>query len=1235
MIEGSCNDDYSKLDKSDLYPNCNVVSINEVNPLCSDSKFVHEYDNDDELLKVTNEALKMQTDALMHYDNIKCTETNELEDKIVEYVLSETERSKDGRLIMPIPWNPDCKHLLGTNYMLSKNILFSNLKKLQKNDVLNMYNDVFKEQEQLGVIERIEDVDSFRSEHPECSFLPHMGIVKLNRETTKVRVVYLSNLCERTHESRTTVSHNNAMLPGPCLNNKISTSLLFTRFDKFICIFDIKKAFLNIELKECDQEKLLCLWFKDIENDDFSVIAYKNVRLGFGLRPSPFILMLALHKILELDINDDDENTIKFKKLIYANIYMDNGVFSSENEDNLINYYNKIAGIFRDYKFELQQFASNNVKLQSIVDVDFDTPESDDCVKLLGMYWNKLNDTLSPVPINLNKDANTKRSILSTLNAIYDVFNLYAPLINRARLFFHKIQCDKHLEWDTILNPELIKEWNKICKELDKTPPISLNRYIGSRDSSYDLVAFCDSSALIYGVVLYIVDRETKNVSFVLSKNRVINSSLAKKSIPSLECQGLCFAVETIIDVKNELCGQQCVLPININRLYIYTDSMVALSWVKSYFRSFDKMQKRSIFVQNRLKNIAEVLRDDAVTVRFIEGHDNPADCVTRPFSYNKLSKTNYFTGPSFLPNITEQPDIEVIIPLNNDEKENCNVFTTRLMICHLDDVYDVTNCSSFRKATRIMYNVFKFISILKSKIKGNDFNVSSNDLYSQARYHLIRSEQRKTFPDVFKALVEKPVQSKLPNLILQLNLYIDADSIIRVRGKFRESKLHPILLHNSSHLTEIIVNDLHQKFMHSGPYTVLRELRKKFWILKGFSTVRKILRNCFTCKRVNEKPVNLNQNCYRSFRDDPPKVAFSSVFLDYIGPINIKVNGVSQKVWLLIITCLWSRAVSLQICFTADTQEFLRAVQMHIYEYGMFGSVMSDLGSQITSGMKLIKEFLDDPIVISYFSENNVSKLSFEQYAKGNSALGSVVESLVKQVKSLINKSIGKLLLDYTSFQLLIAKTRHVINRRPVSFNESVRSPDSVDVLDPITPEMLIYSRELLSVNIVPNMHNDVEDYGAVDLSDQMKKLVKANNKLVKTYTTEFLQKLMLQSIDKKDRYKKVIHKEVQVGDVVLLVESNTKRCNYPMGIIKSIERNDLGESTAARVMKGTTRETVYRHITSLIPLGVSSTDDSCIATTDDGNDEAIVDVSPRQTRRAAVKARLQIEDMYEEDLL
>jgi len=382
----------------------------------------------------------------------------------------------------------------------------------------------------------------------------------------------------------------------------------------------------------------------------------------------------------------------------------------------------------------------------------------------------------------------------------------------------------------------------------------------------------------------------------------------------------------------------------------------------------------------------------------------------------------------------------------------------------------------------------------------------------------------------------------------------------------------------------------------------------------------------------MNELPIKLSQNSYRNFREDPPRIPFCYVFLDYIGPINVKFDDHVSKTYLLITTCLWTRAISLEICFSADTTEFLRVLQMHVCKHGMFSLCLSDLGSQITSGTRLISEFLNDTPCINYFNEHGIERVTFEQYPKGNSSLGSLVETLVKQTKLLIIKSIGKTILHYPEYQLLICKTNHILNRRPIAFKESLRESNTNLLPEPITPEHLLYGREIPSVNIIPALqadYGDEYDESPEVVRREYEKLRSVMEKMTELYHGEFLAQLISQSTDKRDRYKPVTHKIISPGDVVLLVEPLTKRSNYPLGIVKEVNVNTLGEVTSAKVLKGKNGELVFRHATTIIPLlGKEVQDEDSLPTVPPLPDPIPVERPP--LRRTAKVARDKITSQY-----
>ena len=55
---------------------------------------------------------------------------------------------------------------------------------------------------------------------------------------------------------------------------------------------------------------------------------------------------------------------------------------------------------------------------------------SDDNVKLFGINWNKSRDTYETLDCSLDGSANTRRSILSSINSVYDPLGISLPTLN-------------------------------------------------------------------------------------------------------------------------------------------------------------------------------------------------------------------------------------------------------------------------------------------------------------------------------------------------------------------------------------------------------------------------------------------------------------------------------------------------------------------------------------------------------------------------------------------------------------------------------------------------------------------------------------------------------------------------------------------------------------------------------------------------------------------------------------
>ncbi len=95
---------------------------------------------------------------------------------------------KDGLYEVGLPWRKP-RPILPDNHELSQKHLHSLLRRLRQSPaILQEYDAIIRKQVELGVVQQVPDSDFGRvgSVH----YLPHHAVVKQEKETTKVRVVY-------------------------------------------------------------------------------------------------------------------------------------------------------------------------------------------------------------------------------------------------------------------------------------------------------------------------------------------------------------------------------------------------------------------------------------------------------------------------------------------------------------------------------------------------------------------------------------------------------------------------------------------------------------------------------------------------------------------------------------------------------------------------------------------------------------------------------------------------------------------------------------------------------------------------------------------------------------------------------------------------------------------------------------------------------------------------------------
>ena len=267
-------------------------------------------------------------------------------EEFVETINREGERYK-----VKLPFK-DWRGLLPDNYEFAEKRLWSLLKRLKLDEgLMRTYDGIMREQLANDIIEEVDENDEPVA--GKAYYMPHTCVVREQKETTKVRIVY--------DASAKTVgpSLNDLLQQGPCLLPTIFKVLVRFRYHKVALISDIEKAFLNISVNENDRDYLRFLWFTDPFVDNPVPKVYRFCRVVFGVCSSPFHMNATLkHHLMEFV-----EQEPRIVQEILNSMYVDDFSGGADDDERAYMLYTRIKDIMKEAGFTLRKWASNSKAL--------------------------------------------------------------------------------------------------------------------------------------------------------------------------------------------------------------------------------------------------------------------------------------------------------------------------------------------------------------------------------------------------------------------------------------------------------------------------------------------------------------------------------------------------------------------------------------------------------------------------------------------------------------------------------------------------------------------------------------------------------------------------------------------------------------------------------------------------------------------------------------------------------
>ena len=171
------------------------------------------------------------------------------------------------------------------------------------------------------------------------------------------------------------------------------------------------------------------------------------------------------------------------------------------------------------------------------------------------------------------------------------------------------------------------------------------------------------------------------------------------------------------------------------------------------------------------------------------------------------------------------------------------------------------------------------------------------------------------------------------------------------------ESAKRPMLLPRKRHVSRLLIRRAHLSVGHQGRDHTFWKLREQYWILGAGSEIRKMLRSCVTCRRVNSRPQRQLMADLPSERVTADTPAFSHVGLDVFGPIAVKSGRGEKYRYGLMCTCMVTRAVHIELLDSLRSDSLINAIRRIAARRGPVRYVVSDMGTNMVGADRELRE--------------------------------------------------------------------------------------------------------------------------------------------------------------------------------------------------------------------------------------------------------------------------------------
>jgi Integrase zinc binding domain len=248
---------------------------------------------------------------------------------------------------------------------------------------------------------------------------------------------------------------------------------------------------------------------------------------------------------------------------------------------------------------------------------------------------------------------------------------------------------------------------------------------------------------------------------------------------------------------------------------------------------------------------------------------------------------------------------------------------------------------------------------------------------------------------------------------------------------------IKPILLHHEDIICQRILTDIHKKKLHGGPSRMVYEYRQDFFTPAVKKLAKKIVSECAICTRYANNP-HVHEISVLPRPRVRPQGVFFYTGIDMAGPFVVKEFGDklyrTRKIWMLLCTCLTSRAIHLEMLLDCSAVGLNNALQNFFARRNTPKYIFSDNGGNMVGCKRMVNKnsALSNLIELPYTQDKLAgSKITWNTILERAPNFGGAWEVIIREVKRFFIKMTGSRQLTLYEFQCLLCRIEAVVNSK------------------------------------------------------------------------------------------------------------------------------------------------------------------------------------------------------------